>query len=152
MKFVVIREEVNPRLRWTPPGALWWRQRFNKEKFPISVSCSISIRTSDDNWKYSVITNLHTMPHMPLSEFLTRSRRVLKTTFMIGGTYYLYVNFFCSKYLLRVVKARHWYDLSVIKDQNRHIKNKYVYRELILNLNLGFTSISASASGTRVGS
>ena len=33
-----------------------------------------------------------TMPHMPLSEVLARTRRVLKTTFMIGGTYYLYVD------------------------------------------------------------
>jgi peptidylprolyl isomerase len=57
------------------------------------------------------------MPHMPLSEFLTRARRIVKTTAMIGGTYYL------------VVKARHWYDMSVVKDQSRYIKDK-VYMDV----------------------
>jgi len=28
--------------------------------------------------------------------------------------------------LYSVVKARHWYDMNVIKDQNRHVKDKYV--------------------------
>ena len=38
----------------------------------------------------------------------------------------------------RVVKARHWYDLSVIKDQNRHVKDKYVIQLPWSNQNLGY--------------
>ncbi len=30
--------------------------------------------------------------------------------------------------LFRVVKARHFYDMSVVKDQNKYIKDKYETR------------------------
>ena len=73
------------------------------------------------------------MPQIPLSEYLAHGRRILKTTLMIGGTYYLYVIRFIPADTLRVVKARHFYDMSVVREQNRYIKDKYVaYDSLIL--------------------
>ena len=66
------------------------------------------------------------MPQMPLSDVLARARRIIRNTFMIGGTYYLYdTSFYVPNILFRVVKARHFYDMSVVKDQNKYIKDKY---------------------------
>ena len=59
---------------------------------------------------------------------------------------------FQGLYKFRVVKARHFYDMNVVKDQNKHIKDKYVITNPVRNVLIEFILILGSVSGMPAGS